>query len=106
MTRFDSPVFHQASERLPAAVIRAALGVAAVAATAALWIAVGAQAGHFGQEEETAQRVTLEPVVIAGRRLPPENLTAALGAGPVAVDCAKDAFPFDAGSKNRVNLSQ
>ncbi len=105
MTSFESPVFHPSSVRVPAALVRGLLGLAAVAFTAALWIALGAQAGHFG-EEDTAQRVTLEPVVVAGRRLPPENLTAALGAGPAAVDCAKGSFLLDAGSRNRGNLSQ
>ena len=43
---------------------------------------------------------------VSGRRLPPEATTAALGAGPAAVDCGKNAFPLDARSLNRVNLSR
>ena len=70
-----------------------------------VWVGVGAQAGHFG-ETDTAVHVTLPPVVVSGRRLPPESMTAALGAGPAAIECVKDAFPNDGASRNRVNLSQ
>ena len=72
MSRFESPALHPSSGRLPAAVMRGLLGVAAVAVTACLWVAVGAQAGHFG-EQDTAQHVTLAPVVVSGVRLPPET---------------------------------
>ena len=105
MTRFESPAFHQPGGRLPAAAMRALLGAAALAFTAGVWVGVGAQAGHFG-ETDTAVHVTLPPVVVSGRRLPPESMTAALGAGPAAIECVKDAFPNDGASRNRVNLSQ
>lgn len=105
MTRFESPAFHQPGGRLPAAAMRGLLGAAAVAFTAGVWVAVGAQAGHFG-EQDAAEHVTLPPVVVSGTRLPPEYMTAALGAGPAAVDCPRSAFQPDAGGRNRVNLNQ
>lgn len=105
MTRFQSPAFHLPDGRWPAAAMRGLLGVAAVTFTAGLWVAVGSQAGQFG-EQDAAEHVTLPPVVVSGRRLPPEDVTAALGAGPAATDCANVAFPHDAASRNRVNLNQ
>ncbi|HEY0884487.1 MAG TPA: hypothetical protein VGE20_04355 [Ramlibacter sp.] len=105
MTRFESPAFHQPGGRWPAAAMRALLGAAALAFTAGLWVAVGSQAGQFGAQD-TAEHVTLPPVVVSGRRLPPEAVAAALGAGPAPVDCARDAYPQDASGKNRVNLNQ
>lgn len=105
MNRFESPAFHQPGGRWPAAATRGLLGVAALIFTAGLWLAVGSQAGQFGGRDAT-EHVTLPPVVVSGRRLPPEATTAALGAGPAAVDCGKNAFPLDARSLNRVNLSR
>lgn len=105
MTRFQSPAFHQPDGRWPAAAMRGLLGVGAVTFTAALWVAVGSQAGKFG-EQDAAEHVTLPPVVVSGHRLPPETMTAALGAGPASSGCAKDAFPHGGGGLNRVNLNQ
>lgn len=105
MNRFESPAFHQPGGRWPAAAMRGLLGVAALAFTAGLWVAVGTQAGQFG-EHDAREHVTLPPVVVAGRRLPPEAMTATLGAGPAAVDCGQNAFPLDARSLNRVNLGR
>lgn len=105
MTRFESPAFHQPGGRWPDAAMRGLLGVAALTFTAGLWVGLGSQAGQFGAQD-TAQQVTLPPVVVSGRRLPPEAMTAALGAGPATVDCAREAFRPDAGGLNRVNLNQ
>lgn len=105
MTRFQSPAFQQASGRWPAAAMRGLLGVAALTFTAGLWVGVGSQAGQFG-EQDAAEHVTLPPVVVSGRRLPPQAMTAALGAGPAAVDCDKEAFPHGGRGVNRVNLAQ
>lgn len=105
MTRFESPAFHQPGGRLTGAVMRGVLGAAALAFTAGVWVALGAQAGHSG-EPDTAVHITLPPVVISARRLPPEGVTAALGAGPAATDCANAAFPREAASRNRGNLNQ
>lgn len=105
MNRFESPAFHQPGGRWPAAAMRGLLGVAALAFTAGLWVAVGTQAGQFG-EHDAREHVTLAPVVVAGRRLPPEAMTATLGAGPAAVDCANEALPHGARGENRVNLNQ
>jgi hypothetical protein len=105
MTRFQSPAFHQPGGRWPAAAMRGLLGVAALTFTAGLWVAVGSQAGQFG-EQDAVEHVTLPPVVVSGRRLPPDAMTAALGAGPAAVDCANEALPHGARGENRVNLNQ
>jgi hypothetical protein len=101
MTRFASPAIHHPDLRLSPALARTALGLVAFVLTAGLWFAAGAQAGRFGDADQTP-RFELEPVVISGHRLLPENPAVAMGAA-AAVDCGHP--PAGVGS-NRVTLTQ
>ena len=100
MTRFASPALNQPDLRLAPALIRGALGLGAILVTATLWIAAGTQAGHYGDRDRTP-RFELEPVVVSGHRLLPDERPLAMGAA--AADCGNT----QAGSgANRVTLSQ
>jgi hypothetical protein len=104
MTRYASPALHQPDLHLSPVLIRSALGAAAIVFTAGLWFAVGAQAGRFGEADQTP-RFELEPVVVSGHRLLPENAAIAMGAtgAGAAVDCGNTQV---GGGANRVTLSQ
>ena len=99
MNRYESPALHPEIQ-LSAGVVRGLLGLASLAFTAALWLAVGSQAGQFG-DRDTAVHVTLEPVVIGARRVLPDRPSYAMGAA--AVDCGNTS---GAAGPNRVNLKQ
>ncbi len=86
MTSFASPALHQPDLHLSAAAMRGLLAVIAFVVTAALWFAVAAEAGQYG-DRDTALHVELEPVVISGHRLLPEAATMAMGAAP-ATECS------------------
>lgn len=101
MTRFASPALHQPDLRLAPGLIRGALGCAALALTAALWIAAGTQAGQYGERDRTP-RFELAPVVVSGHRLLPEQRPLAMGAA-AGVDCGNTQGGAGA---NRATLNQ
>jgi hypothetical protein len=99
MTRFASPALHQPDLHLAPALIRGALGLLAIVLTAGLWAAAATQAGQFGDRDRTP-RFELDPVVVSGHRLLPDERPLAMGAG---VDCGNTQVGAGA---NRVTLSQ
>lgn len=103
MTRFESPALQQPELHLTPVATRGLFWVAAAALTGLLWFGVGSQAGQFG-DRDTAVHVTLEPVVISGHRLLPDNPGIAMAASGVA--CANTSSVMTVGSQKRVNLTQ
>lgn len=99
MTRYQSPALHP-EIHLPAGAVRGLLGLASIALTAALWLAVGSQAGQFG-DRDTAVHVTLDPVVIGAHRVLPERPAYAIAGA--SVDCGNTSA---AAGPNKVSLSQ
>jgi len=101
MTRFDSPALHQPNLHLPAGVLRTLLAVAAVAATAVTWVVAGNMAGPFGSRD-TRPHLTLQPVVVSGQRLLPDDAPVACA----AADCGMVSTPPMAEGAKAVTLAQ
>jgi hypothetical protein len=100
MTRFASPALHQPDLPLSVAAMRGVLVLAALVFTAALWFAVGAEAGRFG-DNDTTPRFELEPVVISGHRVLPDDTAMALRSA--VPECGNTP---SGGGQNRVTLTQ